>query len=139
VKTLRVSLLVTSSSVSLDELSLKLKRPHSSGSHEKGEAHVLAKHGRPPWSKTVWRFDSSVSESAPVKDHLEDLKVQFPPAELRALLPPDCTVCVDIAIFFDTVNVSASIPCEVMEIIAAYHADLEVTCYPSWAGLEKKK
>ena len=98
-----------------------------------------ARHGRPPWSKTVWRFDSGVSESAPVKDRLEDLKVKFPPAELRAVLPPDCTVCVDIAIFFDTGDVSASIPREVLEIIAAYDADLEVTLYPSWAGSEKDK
>lgn len=138
-KTFSVSLLVDSPSLRLDELSSKLGRPHSSGSHAKGQAHVLARHGRPPWSKTVWRFDSGLSESSPVKDHLEDLKVKFPPAELRAVLPPDCTVCVDIAIFFDTINASASIPREVVEIIAAYDADLAVTCYPSWAGLEKEK
>jgi hypothetical protein len=79
----------------------------------------------------VWRFDSGVSESAPVRDHLEHLNIKLPPSELRALLPADCTVCVDIAIFFDTANGSASIPRRGMEIIDGYNADLEVTCYPS--------
>src|SRR5882762_3736542 len=99
-KTFWVSLLVESSSLSLDELSSKLGRPHSSGSHQKGEQHVLARLGRPPWSKTVWRFDSGVSESASVQEQLEELEVQFPGRELRILLPADCTVCVDIAVFF---------------------------------------
>ena len=136
-KTCSVSLLVMSSSLSLDELSLRLGRPHSSGSHEKGEPHVLRE--RPPWSRTVWRFDSGVSESAPIVDHFENLKVQFPAPELKALLPADCTVCVDIAIFFDTANGSVSIPRRGMKIIDSYSADLEVTCYPSWAQLEAKK
>jgi hypothetical protein len=130
-KTFSVSLLVETSSLSLDELSSKLGRPHSPGSHTIGEPHVLEKQGRPPWSKTVWRFNSGVSESAPVEDHLARLEVQLPPDELRALLPADCTVRLDIAIFFDAVNVSLSISRRGMETIEAYKADLEVTGYPS--------
>ena len=47
------------------------------------------------------------------------------------MLPAGCTVRVDIAIFFDSANVSASIPRGGIEIIDAYDADLEVTCYPT--------
>ena len=79
-KTFNVSLLVESSSMTLDELSLKLGRPHSSGSHTRGEPD----RGGPAWSKTVWRLDSGVSEKAPVQNHLENLKAQFPPGESRA-------------------------------------------------------
>jgi len=130
-KTFSVSLLIRSSSLSLDEMSSRLGRPHSSGSHTKGEPHALEKRGRSPWSETVWRFDSAVSESAPVEDHIRNLEVEFPPDELRALLPADCSVCLDIAIFFDTANVSVSLPRRRMEIVERYSADLEVTCYPS--------
>jgi hypothetical protein len=136
-KTYSVSLLIHSSPLSLDDLSLKLGRSHTGGSHTKGEPHVLK--DRPPWSKTVWRLDSRVSKTSRLKDHLEDLKIQFPPGELRALLPADCSLCIDIAIFFDSVNVSASIPRSGLKIIDAYDTDLEVTCYPSSARSEKKR
>jgi len=131
-KTFWVSLMVESSSLSLHELSLKLGRPHSSGSHTKGERDAGRERiGRPPWSKTGWRFDSSVSETASVGEHLENLRVQFPPDELLRLLPAECTVYVDIAVFFDTANVSANISRADIEIIDAYNAALEVTCYPT--------
>jgi hypothetical protein len=125
-KTYNVSLLVESSSLSLDELSLKLGRPHSSGSHAKGEP----RHGGQAWPKTVWRFDSGVSEKAPVQEHLESLKAQLPPGEIHALLPAECAVRIDIVILFDTVNVSLSIPRRGMEIVESYNAALEVTSYP---------
>src|SRR5580700_7895408 len=124
-KTFSVSLLVESPSLSLNELSLKLGRPHSSGSHTKGEPHALQ--GRPPWSKTMWRFDSAVPKTASLQEHLESLKIQFPPHELQRLLPMDCAVLVDVAIFFDTVNVSTEVPRVGIEIIDAYNAALEVT------------
>jgi hypothetical protein len=124
-KTYNVSLLVESSSLSLDELSLKLGRPHSLGSHAKGEAH----RGGSAWPKTVWRFDSGVPDKAPVQEHLENLKAQFPPGELRALVPAECGVYIDIVIFFDTVNVSLSIPRPGMEIVDSYDAALEITAY----------
>jgi len=49
-----VSLLVISSSMSLDELSSAFGRAHSSGSHDKGEVRADSEQ----WSQTVWRFDS---------------------------------------------------------------------------------
>jgi hypothetical protein len=126
-----VSLLVTSPSMSLTELSSKLGRSPSSGSHNKGDASAGAKLGKPPWSATVWRFDSDAPETAPVEQHLERLEIQFPAAALKQVLPSGCDVSVDIALYFDTVNVSATIPHRGIEIIDAYGAKLEVTCYPS--------
>jgi len=126
-----VSLLVTSSSMSLDELSSRLGRDPSSGSHNKGDAHAAAKLGKPPWSATVWRFDSDAPEDASLDEHLERLEIQFPATELRRLLPSGCEVSVDIALFFDSANVSAKISRRGMQIIDGYGAKLEVTCYPS--------
>jgi len=127
-KTFSVSLLVRSSSLSLDELTLHLRWDHTGGSHTKGEPHSK---DRPPWSETVWRFDSGVSKNAPLQDHLEDLNIRFPPSELRRNLPENCTVCVDVAIFFDTLTVSASLPHSAVKITDAYGAELEMTCYPT--------
>ena len=126
-----VSLLVTSQSMSLAELTSKLGRAHSSGSHRKGDASAGAKPGKPPWPVTVWRFDSDAPANAPVQQHLERLEIQFPAAELKRALPPGSGVSVDVVLFFDTVNVSATIPRRGIEIIDAYNAGLEVTCYPS--------
>ena len=130
-KKTEVSLLVTSSLMSLAELSSRLGRTPSSGSHNKGDVSAGAKLGKPPWSVTVWRFDSDASPSAAVEQHLERLAVQFPPTELKGLLPPGCEVSVDVVLFFDTFTVSAAIPRRGIEIIDAYNAKLEVTCYPS--------
>src|SRR5580658_2540832 len=122
-----VSLLVTSLSMSLDELSSKLGRTPSSGSHSKGDARPV----KASWSETIWCFDSDAQESMPVQHHMERLALQFPAAELKRVLPPGCDVLVDIALFFDTVNVSATIPHRGIEIIGGYNAKVEITCYPS--------
>jgi hypothetical protein len=126
-----VSLLVTSQSMSLAELTANLGRAHSPGSHNKGDVSAGAKLGKPLWSVIVWRFDSDAPETAPVEQHLERLEIQFPAAELKRVLPAGCDVSVDIALFFDTANVSATIPRRGIEIIDAYGAKLEVNCYPS--------
>jgi hypothetical protein len=128
-KTFDVSLIVHHPSLSLDELSAALGRPHSSGSHGKGETRVVP--SLPAWSKTVWRFDSGAPQSVPPLEHLQSLEKRFPPHELLALLPPDSQVYVDIACFFDTFNAGISIPAPGMEIINRYRAYLEITCYPS--------
>ncbi len=126
-----VSLLVTSPSMSLAELTAKLGRAHSSGSHSKGDASAGANLGKPPWSVSVWRFDSDALPTAPVQEHLERMEILFPAAELKRVLLRGCEVSVDVVLFFDTVNVSATIPRRGIEIIDAYSAELEVTCYPS--------
>src|SRR5271156_1925513 len=100
-----VSLLVISPSMSLDELSSKLGRVPSSGSHSKGDARPRGG----PWSETIWRFDSDAEETLPAQKQLERLAVQCPAGGLTAVRPPACYVSVDIAVFFDTVNVSSSI------------------------------
>lgn len=65
------------------------------------------------------------------------LALQFPAAELKRVLPPGCDVLVDIALFFDTVNVSATIPHRGIEIIGGYNARLEIICYPSTIESDK--
>jgi hypothetical protein len=40
-------------------------------------------------------------------------------------------VQVDVALFFDTVNVSAALSRRGVQIVDNYNAELEVTCYPS--------
>jgi hypothetical protein len=82
----------------------------------------------------LWRFDSEARETMPAQHHLERLAVQFPAADLMRVLPSGCDVSVDIALFFDTANVSTAIPPRGIEIIGGYNAKLEITCYPSTFG-----
>jgi hypothetical protein len=130
-KKVSVSLLMTSASMSLGELSSRLGRLPSLGSNSKGDTHSGARAGKDPWSETIWRFDSDADETASIEDHLERLEIQFPAAELKQALPPDCNVWVDIALFFDSAYVSASLSRRAMQIVDSYDAQLEITCYPS--------
>jgi len=127
-KTFSVSLLVVSSSLGLVELTSKLGRQHSSGSHSMGDTSD----GSKLWSETIWRLDSDAPETAALSEHLVRLEAQFPAKELRQLVPADCTLRIDIAVFFDSANVSAAIARTGLKIIESYDADLvEITCYPS--------
>ncbi len=137
-KTFYVSLLVCNPSLSLDQLSSALGLQPSGGSHNKGEPHVLEKSGWPPWSETVWRLDSGVSEDAPVLDHLEGLKGRLPPGDLVRRLPANSTVLIDVAVFFDTPMASVGISRRAMEIVNTYRAGLEITSYPSDFSAEEE-
>jgi hypothetical protein len=128
-----VSLLVISRSMSLDELSSKLGRVPSSGSHSKGDAGPRSG----PWSETIWRFDSDAQETMPAQNQLERLAVQFSASELKQVLPPGCDVSIDIVLFFNTVNVSATISSRGIEIVDSYNANLEINCYPSTFEADK--
>jgi hypothetical protein len=126
-----ISLLVSSPSMSLDELSARLGRSYSKGSHSKGEVHAGARLGSAPWPYTIWRMDSGAVETASVEVHLERLEGQFPPEELKRVVPDDCGILIDIAIFFDTLNVSATLSRRALKVVENYKADLEISCYPS--------
>jgi hypothetical protein len=130
-KKVSVALLVISSSLTLDELSLLFGRSPSSGSQNKGDIRRAAEAGKELWPHTIWRFDSDAPESASVQDQLERLQIQFPALELKRSLPGDCEVMVDVALFFETANVSATFSQRATQIIVSYNAQLEITCYPS--------
>jgi hypothetical protein len=128
VKKYLVSLNITSTSMSLEELSLRLGRPCArDGSHSKGDAHANGK----PWSESLWRLDSEAPEAAPLIDHLESLAKEFPREELLRVLPASCKVTVDIATLFDSYTVSELIPHRGIQIIDSYKATLELSCYPT--------
>jgi hypothetical protein len=134
VKKYLVSLNVTSTSMSLEELSLRLGRPSArDGSHSKGDAHP----GGYAWSETLWRLDSDAPETAPLIDLLESLAREFAPKELRQVLPPECEATINIAILFDTYTVSALIPRRGTQIIDSYNARLELLCYPTDFGAQE--
>ena len=105
-KTFSVSLVVTNPSLSLADLSQKLGRAYSSGSHSTGEAVVGREGEKRIWPQTLWRFDSGARETAPVEEHLARLEFQLPPKELLRALPPGSKISIDIAVFFDTMTVS---------------------------------
>jgi hypothetical protein len=122
---------VFSPSLSLSELSQRLGRPHSSGSHSKGDARMRDEAENEHWKETIWRLDSDAAETDSIEEHFERLEAQFPAKDLRSVLPPDCEVGIDIVLFFNTMTVSAHITRTVLNIIEAYQAVVEITCYPT--------
>lgn len=130
-KEIDVSLVVTSSSFTLDDLSARLGRPHSSGSHNLGEPHIR---GESNWPETVWRLDSGLPSTAAVEEHLASIQRRFPPQDLIGVLPEGCRIRFDVALFFDTANVGIVLSEKSVNLIHAYGATLEITAYPSDFG-----
>jgi hypothetical protein len=130
-KEFSVSLVITSPSLSLDELSSRLGRVNSPGSHNRGDPRPIKR----SWAKTVWYLDSGAPKDAPLEQHIADLERQFPASQLLQVLPDGCTVLIDVAIFFDTFNGSAHLSSSAVEVIRRYGAALEVTCYPDFEGI----
>jgi hypothetical protein len=126
-KETRVSLLIESSSLSLEDISSMLGHSHSTGSHQKGS------HGPKGRSieRTIWRLDSSEPESATVEQHLVNIASQLSPDVVLCKLPKDVLTCIDIAMFFDTAMCSANISVKSLAIAQAYKAAIEISCYPS--------
>jgi hypothetical protein len=130
VKKFAVSLVIRSLSLTLDDLSSLLGRRPSGGSHSKGDPHRSGT----TWTETLWRLDSDAPNIASLDQHLENLAIQFPAKELIPRLSENCEVCVDIVVFFDTVDVSAHLSALDITIVNSYGAALDVTCYPSTFG-----
>jgi hypothetical protein len=127
VKKFAVSLVVTSTSLMLEELSGLLGKPPSGGSHNMGDSDARGT----SWDETLWRMDSAAGGGSTLDQHFEDLESQFPPTELVSRLPPNCEASIDVAVFFDTFTVSADLSRKAVAIANAYSACLDVTCYPT--------
>ena len=117
--------------MSLDELSSALGRQPTRGSHSKGDPRPGPALAAEVWPVTVWRCDSNTNASASIQEHLKNLNLRYPPSDLSRRLPTGCEVIVDVAIFFDTINITADLSPQAIQLIQSYRARLEISCYPS--------
>ena len=131
-KELTVSLDLCTQTLTLSELCKQLGCSPSPGSHSKGDPRPSPDDQTRVWTQTIWRLDSDLSKDAPLKDHLESLVAHFPPSVLSRprILPEDAKVWITVGVFFDTVTVSLAVSPEELDIVKAYGASFEVTCYP---------
>lgn len=129
-KETRVSLLVTTALLSLADISARLGLLHSSGSHERGGRRLG---GREPFDRSIWRLDSSASSSASVEQHCESLAALLPTRifEESEILPGDAKVYLDISVYFSDASCTVNIPLACVALAASYHAEIEISCYPS--------
>ncbi len=123
--TFQVSLNVVSQSLALSELTNRLGRSPSSGSHNKGDPR-----GTGQFRSTVWKLFSSLSDTATFQEHMNDIARQCPPESFVQAVPDDCRVYIDIGLFFDTWNSAVAISHETLALINAYEAEIELSCYP---------
>ena len=135
-KRFSVSLDISSPSLTLGEISAIVGCTPSSSSHNKGDRRPSPDASERVWEEAVWRLESRLRNTDSLARHLEDLIAQCAPMSLSppGSLLKDCTILVNIAVFFDTVNVSLSISLEEQKIISAYGASLSISCYPCELG-----
>ena len=126
-----VSLAVTSRRFTLAELTARLGRKPSPGSHDKGERRGSSNSNQ-SWDCNVWR-QNPADDSLPLADQCLELLRTMPSAcgELRAADPDDFSVSLDIAVFFNTAYFSLVLPHRLIAKAAESHVDLEITGYPS--------
>ena len=129
-KELHVSLLITTALLDLATLSKRLGCEPSSGSHDRDAPRVG---GRPAFEKTIWRLDSSAPKSAPLMKHCENISTKLSAKEILnpGRLPQDAKIYLDIATFFIEASCTVNIPMECVDFAMRYHAEIEVSCYPS--------
>lgn len=126
-----VSLDVVSASMPLAELSTILRRkPSTASSHDKGSPRKTPE-GDEKWEETIWRLDSDEPRSDPLKVHIKGLAKLFPPEELVAILPSQCSVVIAAAVMHDAYAPTLVVPPSSIEIIKAYRATLELSFYPT--------
>jgi hypothetical protein len=138
-KEFMVSLDITTPSLTLAELSSRLGRPCSSGSHNAGDPRPSPEPTERVWSETVWRLNSGACKADPLEKHLESLSVQLPP---RILLQPgvlveDCVVWISVGVLYDSYTVGISIGRAALDMINSYGAILDIACYPTDFAGEK--
>lgn len=131
-KELDVSLDIVSEVLSLSELGSILKQPPDPGSHSRGDRR-LARLGA--FSETIWSLYSKAPATAPLEEHLRNIKSQFPPERLRELAEQDRAkikeVFIDIGIFFELDTFpQALLTREDLQLIQDYGGSLRVVCYP---------
>ena len=108
-KKLQVSLNVVSDLLTLSELANRLGKAPSSGSHGKGDPRG----------------------TAALQKHVKDIARLFPPESLVQGLPKGCKVYIDVGLIFDSWNSVVVISEEILGIIHAYKAEIELSCYSS--------
>lgn len=129
-KNISASLDICTPSLSLDELSTLIGRKPSVGSHDHGDPRPSLGPEQRRWTETMWRIEST-AKSSDIGEHLASLVAQCPPEVLsRGTFPRDCKRNINLAVFFDTANVSISVEPEHQEVVTAYQAALEINCYP---------
>jgi hypothetical protein len=119
-----VSIDVVSAEIRLDELNALLGNGATSGSHDVGD-----RRGQGTWDQTIWRWDSTAPESAPLDAHLESV-ASFLPGLKVDRLPSECRVFCSIAVFFDTPMATVLLPPQLMQAIARHGVTIEVASYP---------
>lgn len=129
-KETRVSLLITTALLGLADISARLGYAHSPGSHERGMRRLG---GKEPFDRSIWRLDSSASSSASLEEHCQSIAALLPARvfEQSDSLPEDAKVYLDISVFFSDASCTVNIPVTCVAFAASYHAEIEISCYPS--------
>ena len=131
-KRLRVSLDLCTQTLTLSELTARIRRAPSVTSHDRGKRRPSPDGGDVRWDRTIWRIESRADDAATLGQHLSSLVAELPPNELSrpGILPGDCQVWISVGIFFDSAMTALALSPQDVGVVSAYGASLEIACYP---------
>jgi hypothetical protein len=128
--TFEASIIVTSSTWSLAELTSLLGREPQSGSHEMGSPRGLSRWGL-TYERTVWRQNAPEAD-APWETQCQTLLREVAPKckELLAAAPGDVSVWLAVAAYYEGAYFSLVLPRNLVTELAEAGLDIEITGYP---------
>jgi len=124
-----VCLVVWTQTLTLPELTRFIGVDPSSGSHSKGEPHLISSRGE--WKSTMWQLCSRSDAGAPLERHFEDIAEQLQTGsfgDLRSLVT-DAEVFMSVGVFSSSHVPAVDLTRRCLDIADAHQASIEVKVY----------
>ena len=124
-----VCLVVWTQSLTLPELTRYIGLDPSSGSHSKGEPHLIASRGE--WKSTMWQLCSRKEADAPLEQHFDDIGEQLQAGSFGDLRHQvtDAEVFMSVGVFSSSHVPAVDLSRRCLAIADAHHASIEVKLY----------
>jgi hypothetical protein len=124
-----VCLVVSSAALTLPELTHVMGLEGASGSHNKGDEHLLKSRG--PWKTTVWKLCSREAREAPLDEHFDDIVAQLDPGHFQSAIQrvADAEVYISIGVFSNAQIPEAGLSRHCLAIADAFRASIDVSLY----------
>jgi hypothetical protein len=127
-----VTLQITSTSLTLGDLSSLMGLEASADSHDRGSAYAGFRPGKSAvWEYTIWKARSILDEQMDLDLHIRSVLDRVSLSRLeRVCAEHEIKTILDIAIYWDTETCSVSIPSTWLRILGGADIATEISFYP---------
>jgi hypothetical protein len=126
-----VCLVISSSSLTLDELVSRIGMPAGGGSHDRGQPHLLKSRG--VWKESVWQQCAGPTRTTHLEDQFLALEARVPRQAMvpPGTLPADARVYFSVGVFSDAQMPTVDLTRECLRVAQRFNATIEVRVYIS--------